>query len=94
MRVFHENPFLETVKSKVIISLCETVRLSVSISPRNLCNPLKSMKENQFFQVVRIDIRWVLDVIFLSKATQKVKIVKSDLDLDFRYCYERERKHI
>ena len=35
----------ETVKSKVIISLFETVRLSVSISPRNLYNSLKSIKE-------------------------------------------------
>ena len=30
----------------MIISLFETVRLSVSISPRNLYNPLKSIKEN------------------------------------------------
>ena len=37
--------FFETVKSKVIISLFETVRLSVSISPRNLYNSLKSIKE-------------------------------------------------
>ena len=37
--------FFKTVKSKVIISLFETVRLSVSISPRNLYNPLKSIKE-------------------------------------------------
>ena len=33
----------------MIISLFETVRLSVSISPRNLYNSLKSMKENDFF---------------------------------------------
>ena len=39
------KPFFETVKSKVIISLFETVRLSVSISPRNLYNSLKSIKE-------------------------------------------------
>ena len=45
MKLFHENPIFETVKSKVIISLFETVRLSVSISPRNLYNPLKSIKE-------------------------------------------------
>ena len=45
MKLFHENPFFETVKSKVIISLFETVRLSVSISPRNLYNSLKSIKE-------------------------------------------------
>ena len=37
--------FFETVKSKVIISLFETVRISVSISPRNLYNPLKRIKE-------------------------------------------------
>ena len=41
--------FFETVKSKVIISLFETVRLSVSISQRNLYNSLKSIKENIFF---------------------------------------------
>ena len=46
MILFHENPIFETVKSKVIMSLFETVRLSVSISPRNLYNPLKSIKEN------------------------------------------------
>ena len=40
--------FFETVKSKVIISLFETVRLSVSISPRNLYNSLKSIKEMYF----------------------------------------------
>ena len=45
-KLFHENPFFfETVKSKVIISLFETVRLSVSISPRNLYNSLKSIRE-------------------------------------------------
>ena len=37
--------FFKTVKLKVIISLFETVRLSVSISPRNLDNSLKSIKE-------------------------------------------------
>ena len=36
--------FLEIVKSKVVISLFETMRLSVSVSPRNLYNPLKSNK--------------------------------------------------
>ena len=37
--------FFERVKSKVIISLFETVKLSVSISPRDLYNSLKSIKE-------------------------------------------------
>ena len=40
--------FFQTVKSKVIISLSETVRLSVSISLRNLYNPLNSIKESSF----------------------------------------------
>ena len=49
MKLFHENPiFFEAVKLKVIISLLETVRLSVSISPRNLYNSLKSVKEKIF----------------------------------------------
>ena len=51
MKLFHENPIFETVKSKVIISLFETVRLSVSISPRNLYNSLKSIKETCMFYV-------------------------------------------
>ena len=38
-------PFFKTVKSKVIISLFETVKLSVSISPRNLYNSLKNIME-------------------------------------------------
>ena len=49
MKLFHENPIFETVKSKLIKSLFETVRLSASISPRNLynSNSLKSIKENR-----------------------------------------------
>ena len=36
------------MKSKVIISLFETVKLSLSISPRNLYNSLKGIKEKLF----------------------------------------------
>ena len=36
MRLLHEIAIFQTVKSKVIFSLFETVRLSVSISLRNL----------------------------------------------------------
>ena len=46
MRLLHEIAIFQTVKSKVIISLIETVRLSVSISLRNLYNSLNSIKEN------------------------------------------------
>ena len=51
--------FFETVKSEVIISLFETVRLSVSISPRNLYNSLKSIKENAH-------VCFILDLILIS----------------------------
>ena len=45
-RVFHEIPIFQTVISKVIISLSETVRLSISILLRNLYNSSKNIKEN------------------------------------------------
>ena len=45
MRLPHEIAIFQTVKSKVIFSLFETVRLSVSISLRNLYNSLNSIKE-------------------------------------------------
>ena len=45
MRLLHEIAIFQTVKSKVIISLFETVRLSVSISLRNLYDSLNGIKE-------------------------------------------------
>ena len=39
------NLIFETVKSEVVISLFKKVRLSVSISPKNLYNSLKSIKQ-------------------------------------------------
>ena len=45
MRLLHEIAIFPTVKSKVIISLFETVRLSVLILLRNLYNSLNSIKE-------------------------------------------------
>ena len=49
--------FYETVKSKVIISLFETVRLSVLISSTNFYNSLKSIKENLEFKLKRTDCK-------------------------------------
>ena len=46
--ISRKSYFFETVKSKVIILLFETVRLSVSISPKNIYNSLKSIKETCF----------------------------------------------
>ena len=48
MRLLHEITIFQTVKSKLIISLFETVRLSVSISLRILYNSLNSIKEINF----------------------------------------------
>ena len=48
MRLLHEIAIFQTVKSKVIISLFETVKLSVSLSLRNLYNSLNSIKESIF----------------------------------------------
>ena len=44
--ITQKSPMFETVTSKVISSLSETVKLSVSISPRNLHNSLKRIKGN------------------------------------------------
>ena len=52
MRLLHEIAIFQTVKSKVIISLFETVRLSVSISLRNLYNSMNSIKENTFLVLI------------------------------------------
>ena len=50
MRLLHEIAIFQTVKSEVINSLFETVRLSVSISLRNLYNSLNSIKEKLFLK--------------------------------------------
>ena len=48
MILLHEIAIFQTMKSKVIISLFETVGLSVSISLRNLYSSLNSIQENVF----------------------------------------------
>ena len=55
MRLLHEIAIFQTVKSKLIISLFETVRLSVSISLRNLYNSLNSIKETGIYAVTNAD---------------------------------------
>ena len=56
MSLLHEIAIFQTVKSKVIISLFETVRLSVSISLRNNYNSLKSIKDISFTYFKRVFI--------------------------------------
>ena len=75
MKLFHKNPIFETVKWKVIISLFETVRLSVSISPRNLYDSLKSLKE----RVIMI----VLLYVFIMKI---VDFVNSEDPNEVAHC--------
>ena len=52
MKLLHEIAIFQTGKSNVIISLFETVRLSVSISLKNLYNSLNSIKEMCLLQQV------------------------------------------
>ena len=60
MRLLHEHAIFQTVKSKVIISLIATVRLSVSISLRNLYNSLNSIKEMILYQYHKTGVLWPL----------------------------------
>ena len=62
MKLLHEIAIFQTVKSKVIISLFETVRLSVSISLRNLYNSLNSIKEIGSCSVICCPIYHLLEV--------------------------------
>ena len=67
MRLLHEIAIFQTVKSKVIISLFETVRLSVSISLRNLYNSLNSINENSLSHGSKVKlVRSIFTSIFLS----------------------------
>ena len=69
MRLLHEIAIFQTVKSKVIISLFDTVRLSVSISLRNLYNSLNSIKEILIAAVlllIRQIILWSVPFAFQS----------------------------
>ena len=71
MRLLHEIAIFQTVKSKVIISLFETVRLSVSISLRNLNYSLNSIKERIIAPVLRIDNQQnfkIMKILILLKA--------------------------
>ena len=63
MRLLHEIAIFRTVKSKVIISLFETVRLSISISLRNLYNSLNIIKETKILSTETLDF---LTQIFFS----------------------------
>ena len=58
--------FFLTVKSKVIMSLFDTVRLSVSISPRNLYNSLKSIKESICSQLLACFFFFFIYIFFLQ----------------------------
>ena len=54
MRLLHEIAIFQTVKPEVIISLFERVRLSVSISMRNLYNSLNNIKESLLYKDVAV----------------------------------------
>ena len=71
MRLLHEIAIFQTVKSKMIISLFETVRLSVSISLRNLYNSLNSIKEIYIVNVYRWQLTFQTEVILVHFIVTK-----------------------
>ena len=62
----------------MIISLFETVRLSVSISLRNLSNSLNSIKEMEItvniYIIMRLFISHLLGCLFLSWKTDQDRV--------------------
>ena len=81
MRLLHEIAIFQTVKSKVIISLFETVRLSVSISLRNLYNSLNSIKETVFFFVFFSSPEH--EVLMVSYCDQSLSVVRRPCVVNF-----------
>ena len=69
MRLLYEIAIFQTVKPKVIISLFETVRLSVSISLRNRYNSLNSIKEGELDIHVSNTYVFCVAVMFLYFGT-------------------------
>ena len=80
MRLLHKIAIFQTVNSKVIISLFETVRLSVSISPRNLYNSLNSIKEKG------------VNCISSLKKDCALKSPKRINETDFPWCINSEKQ--
>ena len=62
MKLLHEIAIFQTVKSKVIISLFEIVRLSVSISLRNLYNSLNNIKETFVFLSLQMNQQYLMNI--------------------------------
>ena len=73
MRLLHEIAIFQTVKSKVIISLFETVRLSVSILLRNLYNSLNSIKEKFFLVIYIYTLSYIVFRMAQSEPSSGVK---------------------
>ena len=75
MRLLHKIAILQTVKSMVIISLFETVRLSVSISLKNLCNSFNSIKEIRF--VFFFILFFIYLFIYLNHLGEAILLVEA-----------------
>ena len=91
MRLFYQILFFKTVKSKVIITLLEAVRLSLLISQRLLYNSSKSIKENSVDRVciVMVIIKHVSvhrvchwAIIFLRETIAKKQDPSNNINLD------------
>ena len=91
--ISRKSYFLKTVKSKVIISLFETVRLSVSISPRNLYNSLKSIKRKFSTKPVKVNSTLPETVYFQGK--QFCHLLSTSFNggqpLESRICFPKSK---
>ena len=73
--------FFETVESKVITSLFETVRLSVSISPRNLYNSLKSIKEIEDIYFFKVNTKYISSNVLKISEISRVRSTSEIADI-------------
>ena len=82
MRLLHEIAIFQTVKSKVIISLFETVRLSISISLRNICNSLNRIKEKRVHSFYSYGLNNEKKLNLQSLKKMKIAEFANSADLD------------
>ena len=75
----------ETMKSKVIISLFETVRLSLSISLINLYNQSKSIRETAVYSTSFVPSNVTANCLITSRTSfvkTKIYVKRDDFDFD------------
>ena len=81
MRLLHDIAIFPTVKSKVIISLFETVKLSISISLRNLYNSLNSIKEIEDIYFFEVNTKYISSNVLKISVISRVRSTSEIADI-------------